>query len=72
MPMMIRTENGFTPPRGTSYAEFSKLYRPPILVYSCPCCDNGEATEIANYSVSDFIDLGGQVMVIGDLMLSSN
>lgn len=72
MPMMIRTENGFTPPRGTSYAEFSKLYKPPILVYSCPCCDNGEAIEIANYSVPDFIDHGGQVLVIGDLMLSSD
>lgn len=71
MPMMIRVEGGVTPPAGTSFAEFRKQYQPPIIVYRCPCCAVGEATETASHTLPDFADLGGQLAVIGDLVLHS-
>lgn len=71
IPLMVRVEGGFTPPAGISFADFRNQYRPPIVVYACTCCAGGEATEFARHSVPDFIALGGDVVVIGDLVLQS-
>jgi hypothetical protein len=66
-----RVESGSEAPSGTSFAEFRKAYRAPILVYSCPCCGTGEATETEELTVDAFAAAGGEILGIGGLSLQN-
>lgn len=40
---LLRIESALTTGQGMSFADFKKSYRPPVMVYSCACCDAGES-----------------------------
>jgi hypothetical protein len=56
-------------PTGTSFAEFKKNYRRPIVVYDCPCCEAGEGTETEELTVAEFEKSGGRIFPLGNLVL---
>jgi hypothetical protein len=66
-----RVESGSEAPSGTSFSEFRKAYRAPILVYSCPCCGTGEAMETEELTVDGFAAIGGEILEIGGLRLQN-
>ena len=57
------------PPAGIPFSEFRKLYKSPVVIYSCPCCDTGEAIETEEFSVSKFEEMGGRILAMGNLIL---
>ena len=70
MATVLRIESGNDMPAGTSFAEFRKAYRPPVLVYSCPCCGEGEATETEEFTVDGFAEIGGRILSVGELEIA--
>lgn len=52
---------------GLSFAEFKKIYTPPVIVYSCPCCDGGESRLVEEIAVDDFQSSGGKIILTGRL-----
>ena len=40
---LLRIESALTMGQGMSFADFKKSYRPPVMVYSCACCEAGES-----------------------------
>jgi len=66
---VIRVEKMAAAPQGTSFAEYRKLYRRPIVVYSCPCCFVGEATLSEELTLQQFYVIGGKVLMVGNLEL---
>jgi hypothetical protein len=68
---VLRVEQGNEIPAGTSFAAFREAYRPPLLVYSCPCCGEGEAKEIEEFTVDAFIALGGGILSVGALEIET-
>lgn len=54
---------------GLSFGDFRKEYKPPIQVYSCVCCGNGEARSIEAVAVRKFEDSGGRILLSGRLAL---
>ena len=40
---LLRIESALTTGQGMSFADFKKSYRPPVMVYSCACCAEGES-----------------------------
>jgi hypothetical protein len=68
---LLRIEPGKNAPAGTSFAEFRKAYRPPVLVYSCPCCGEGEATETKEFTVDRFAEIGGRILPVGELEIAT-
>lgn len=64
-----RIEQSPGPAAGMSFSEFRKLYKPPVVIYSCPCCDGGDAIESQEFSVSKFEEIGGRVVALGDLVV---
>lgn len=55
--------------KGLSFAEFQKVYKPPVLIYSCACCPNGESRAIEELSVVRFKKCGGRIELIGPFRL---
>lgn len=55
--------------KGLSFAEFQKVYKPPVLIYTCPCCANGESRELEELTVARFKKSGGKIELIGPLRL---
>ena len=49
-----RIERAPEPAAGVPFSEFKRLYGSPVAIYSCPCCDAGEAIETQDYSLSEF------------------
>jgi hypothetical protein len=39
---LLRIESALTTGQGMSFADFKKSYRPPVMAYSCACCEAGE------------------------------
>lgn len=55
---------------GLSFSDFRRAYKPPVLIYSCVCCVNGESRAIEEITVEDFQRGGGQIITTGRLALS--
>jgi|GEM_PF-2201943 len=68
---VLRVESGDETVAGTSFAEFKKGYRPPAIVYSCPCCREGEATEVEEFTVEGFKQIGGSILPVDGLSFES-
>lgn len=66
---VLKMEEAGEVPAGTSFAEFRKLYRPPIVVYECPCCSVGEAREHSELTISSFNEIGGRIFTVGRLAI---
>lgn len=64
-----RIERGPEPAAGVPFSEFRKIYKPPTIIYSCPCCNLGDAVETQEYSVSEFEGLGGSIVPLGNLVV---
>jgi len=54
---------------GTSFQQFREKYEPPRLVFVCPDCEGGEATEIASVSLDAFKAQGGKLTNLTDRQL---
>ena len=67
---ILRIEDTNETLAATSFAEFRKAYRPPSIIYSCPCCSNGEAVETDELTVAAFKKMGGEVFAIGGISLA--
>lgn len=68
--LIRRIERGPEPAAGVPFSEFRKAYKPPVVIYSCPCCNSGDAVETQEYSVWEFEELGGRVVTVGNLVVS--
>ncbi len=66
-----RIRQGALPPAGIPFAEYRKLYKPPVVIFSCPCCNGGEAIEVQELSISEFESIGGRVIALGKLAAAS-
>ena len=62
-----RIEQSPDPTPGTSFPEYRKIYRPPVVIYSCPCCDGSDAIETQEFSVSKFEEIGGRIITLGNI-----
>jgi hypothetical protein len=67
-----RVEQGSNPPAGIPFSEFRKLYKPPVVIYACPCCRGGEAIETQELTVSEFEKRGGRIIALGGLVVESD
>jgi hypothetical protein len=56
-------------PNTTSFGEFRAHYKPPIAVFSCPCCAGGEMRAVKISEARKFQEAGGQILVGNDLVL---
>jgi hypothetical protein len=65
---LLRVEHGASA-AGSSFGDFRKAYKPPIQIYSCVCCVNGEARSIEAVEVKRFEDSGGRILLSGRLTL---
>jgi hypothetical protein len=54
---------------GSSFSDFRKAYKPPVLIYSCVCCGNGEGRVIEEITLEDFQGRGGRIVLTGRLKL---
>lgn len=63
---LVRVENTISA-KGLSFAEFQKVYKPPVLIYSCACCPNGESRVVEKLTVARFKKSGGKIKLIGSL-----
>jgi hypothetical protein len=68
--LMRRIERGPEPAVGVPFSEFRKAYKPPVVIYSCPCCNSGDAVVTQEYSVPEFEELGGRVVTVGSLVVN--
>jgi hypothetical protein len=66
-----RVEQNPKPPAGVPFSEFKKLYKPPVVIYACPCCVDGEATETREVPISEFEEMGGRIVALGNLVVES-
>lgn len=64
--LRVERDSGAT---GLSFSDFRKSYKPPILIYSCACCANGESRAIDEVTVGDFQRAGGRIITTGRLVL---
>lgn len=64
-----RIEQSAQPPTGIPFSEFRKLYRPPVVIYACPCCADGDAIETQEMLISEFEARGGRIVALGNLVL---
>ena len=62
-------EKSSNPPAGISFSEFRRLYSSPIVVYTCPCCTDGEAIKAREMTISEFEAMGGRLVVLGSLVV---
>lgn len=60
------------PPLGLSPKEFRRQYVPPVAVYACPCCGQGESTETIEITPAEFQRRGGRITVVGPLKVLTN
>lgn len=66
---LVRVEQEQKPSAGLSFRDFAKSYKPPVLVFSCACCTNGESKSYEEQTLDDFRLSGGNVLAIGHLAL---
>lgn len=59
-----RIERKSRPSAGISFSEFKKLYQPPVVIYDCPCCADGEAFEVDEVAIAKFKEDGGVIKVL--------
>lgn len=64
-----RIEQSDHPPAGIPFSEFRKLYKPPVLIYACLCCLDGDALETQEMLISEFEKMGGRIVALGNLVL---
>lgn len=66
---LVRVEQAQNPSAGLSFRDFAKSYEPPVLVFSCACCTNGESKLYEELTLDDFRLSGGNVLAVGHLVL---
>lgn len=66
---LLRIEREESAAAGLSFRDFKKAYKPPVLVFSCACCADGESRAIEEIAVDDFQNSGGRILVTGRLVL---
>jgi hypothetical protein len=66
---ILRIETPPLPASGTSFADFRQAYSAPTVVYSCPCCEKGEAIAQFEVTSADYIKSGGKINVLPPLIL---
>lgn len=54
---------------GSSFREFRKVYQPPVLVYSCVRCADGESRAIEELTLEAFQRAGGRIVLTGRLVV---
>lgn len=64
-----RIERSPDPPVGISFSEYRKIYKPSVVIYSCPCCAHGEALKDKELTIIQFEKLGGQITALGGLIV---
>ncbi|AXQ28018.1 hypothetical protein D0B54_04730 [Solimonas sp. K1W22B-7] len=66
---LLRIESALTGGQGMSFADFKKSYRPPVMVYSCAGCGEGESKLVEEISVEEFQLAGGNVRLADGLVM---
>ena len=66
-----RVEQSPDLPAGVPFSQFKKLYKPPVVIYACPCCLDGEASETREVLLSEFEEMGGRIVALGNLVVES-
>ena len=64
---LLRVEQPNGSVAGRSFQHFLRVYKPPTLVYVCPCCEQGEARVAAKYTINEFHAGGGKLTIVGDI-----
>lgn len=62
---LLRIEHQSSAAAGSSFADFRKAYKPPVLVYSCICCSGGEARALQEMTMETFRRSGGRILLTG-------
>ena len=64
----LMSENEFVPKSGT-FRNFRERYKPPVPVYACPCCVNGQMRPTGIFEPAEFIKAGGRILFSENLTL---
>lgn len=67
---VLRVEKPPLPSAGISFGEFRQHYKAPTVVYSCPCCAEGEALMRSEMTPNDYVRAGGQIMAVEPLVIA--
>jgi hypothetical protein len=65
-----RIEKSPDPPAGIPFSEFRRLYKPPVVIYACPCCGGGAASKSQEMVISKFEQMGGRLIALGGLAVA--
>lgn len=71
MAHVLRIEQPIVPSAGGSFSDFRQLYKAPAVVYSCPCCNGGEALTRSEVTPAEYVESGGQIVAIEPLTLAA-
>ncbi|HYC67248.1 hypothetical protein [Brevundimonas sp.] len=63
----LRAEKQTAAKAGEPFPLFRSRYRPPVLIYRCPCCGVGEAEVVATMSIAEFRARGGEILIDGNV-----
>jgi hypothetical protein len=66
---ILRVETPPLPAAGGSFADFRQEYKAPTVVYSCPCCNVGEATTRREITPEEYVKNGGEITALPPLTL---
>ncbi len=66
---VLRVVQPVLPSADSSFAEFRQQYKAPTVVYSCPCCERGEAVTRSEVTPADYVRAGGQIEALEPLTL---
>lgn len=66
---LLRVERETAPAAGLSFRDFKNGYKPPVMVYSCSYCADGESRVVEELMVGDFQQSGGRILLTGRLTL---
>lgn len=66
---LLRVEPTKSDGAGMDFREFKASYKPPILIYSCACCGNGESQAIEEMTLEVFQKTGGRILAADNLVL---
>ncbi|HEU4704503.1 MAG TPA: hypothetical protein VFS45_02170 [Sphingomicrobium sp.] len=65
----LRRADAAAPTGGISFQDFQKAYQPPRLIFACPKCDVGDASQLTSETPSSYKRGGGKLTVLAGIDL---
>lgn len=63
----LRRAEVVAPAEGMSFQDFREVYQPPRLIFACPKCDVGDASQLTSETPSAYERGGGKLIVLAGI-----